>query len=191
MFFSHIKKCALVMFLCTSCTLTQETTFEHVMSQRHYSGAKLYGDYLPFYCGSDSKFDYYTVCASFPTRHFKVRTTPQLFYPAPVPFRGWLMCDRYYFSMYRGRIMLKSIDQHNQLQHYRNLPEVDLSHTSVRQELEAMNEWCRRNWGSERLRIPDAKSGNSQPEWRYLEESTNYPYTPGQVDFFRYSDPRF
>lgn len=195
MFFTYIRKCSLAAcslaaFLCTSCTLTQEKTFEHVISQRYDSGGKLFGAYRTFYCGSDSEFDYYT-CTSFPTRHFKVRTTPHLFYPAPVPFQGWLMSDRYYFSMYRGRIILKSMDQHYQLERYRGRPGDNYPRTSARLELEEMNEWCLRNWGSERLRIPDAKTGDSQPEWIYLQENTKYPYTPTRIDLFSYDDPRF
>ena len=32
------------------------------------------------------------------------------------------MSDKYYFSMYRGRIILKSLDQHYQLERYRSRP---------------------------------------------------------------------
>lgn len=67
--------------LCVSCTITQERTFEQVISARFNSGGKLFGAYRTFYCGSDSDYDYYT-CTSFPTRHYKVKTTPHLFYPS-------------------------------------------------------------------------------------------------------------
>ena len=176
--------------LCASCTLTQESSFEQVIQKRYDSGGKLVGAYRTFYCGSDDEYDYYT-CTSFPTRHYKVKTTPHLFYPAPIPFKGWLMSDRYYFSMYRGRIILKSMDQHYQLERYRNRPGDNYPRTSARVELEAMNEWCLRNWGSERLRIPDAKNGYSQPEWSYLQESIKPPYCPTKTGIFTYNDPRF
>ena len=175
--------------LCSSCTLTQEKTFEQVVSCYYESGGNLFGAYRTFYCGSDSEFDYYT-CTSFPTRHFKVKTTPHLFYPAPVPFKGWLLSDKYYFSMYRGRIMLKSMDQHLQLERYRNRPG-NRSRATARQELEEMNAWCLKNWGSERLRVPDATSGYAQPEWSFLRENTKPPYTPTKDALFSTRDPRF
>ena len=176
--------------LCVSCTMTQERTFEQVISARFDSGGKLFGAYRTFYCGSDSDYDYYT-CTSFPTRHYKVKTTPHWLYPSTVPFKGWLMCERYYFSVYRGRIVIKSFEQHERLQQYRNRPGCHYSLTSTREELEEMNSWCLKNWGSERLRIPDANTGYAQPEWSFLQENTKPPYTPEKTDSFTYDDPRF
>ena len=175
-----------------SCLYSRIASFDEIMQTRSLHMTKLTG-HAPFYCGSDEKYDYYMV-TDVGSSKYKVPTTPHLFYPSTVPFTGWQRSQWHYFSVYRGRIVITSLKQREQLlgfisKTYRDIP---MEQRTPRQQLAVLNDWCVKNWGHDRLRIPEVGDSNPKPEWRFLYKSNEKPYTPQEYGFFQPSaDPRF
>ncbi len=191
--FTAILTCAaalLITLALSTCMFSRQASFDEVLQSHSVTSTKFTG-HRPFYCGSDEQYDYYIVTNVYSTK-YKVPTTPHLFYPSPVPFRGWGESNWYMFSLYRGRIVITTLQEKKRLYDYAcKLYNTDFSH-SPEWMLSQLNEWCIKNWGQDRLRIPYADGKSGEPEWRFLRTDWHTPCTPKQDELYSFEDdPRF
>ena len=165
-------KIGLVVLTCmlTSCVswYTQKTTFDYVRKQMNTSDY-LFGWRTAYY-GSDNKYDYYKKWHLFFPQCYAVPTTPHLFYPGPIPFRGWNKKNAHYFHVYRGNIVIISLKQHYELVEYirannHRFKKMDKG----RLVLDEVNKHAIKRWGVDRLRIPKKPEKEGGLEWG-LEE---------------------